>query len=92
VDGVKNGPVPFVVSGCSVREVTAVYEVSYDLVQIGLLVRGIVGLAAGYVVLRRPEKKEREELVLFKPLANGASPAVACPGCGSMAGAVFCPS
>ena len=92
VDGVKNGPVPLVVRGCSVREVTAVYEVSYDLIQIGLLVGGIVGLAAGYVILRRPEKREREERIPLERLANGASPATICPNCGSSVDAVFCPS
>ena len=92
VDGVKNGPVPLVVRGCSVREVTAVYEVSYDLVQIGLLVGGIVGLAAGYVILRKPEKREREERIPLEQLANGASLATRCPNCGSPIDAVFCPS
>jgi hypothetical protein len=90
VDGMKNGPVPLVVRGCSVREVTAVYEVSYDLVQIGLLVGGIVGLAAGYVVLRKPEK--REERIPLERLANGASTATICPNCGSPVDAAFCPS
>ncbi len=90
VDGVKNGPLPLVVKGCSVREVTAVYEVSYDLVQIGLLVGGVVGLAAGYVILRKPEK--REERIPMEQLANGASPAAICPNCGSSVDAVFCPS
>jgi hypothetical protein len=90
VDGVKNGPLPLVVRGCSVREVTAVYEVSYDLVQIGLLIGGIVGLAAGYVILRKPEK--REERIPLEQLANGASPATVCPNCGSPVDAVFCPS
>ena len=84
VDGMKNGPVPLVVRGCSVREVTAVYEVSYDLIQIGLLVGGIIGLATGYVLLRRPEKREREEHIPLEQLANGASPATICPNCGSL--------
>jgi DNA-directed RNA polymerase subunit RPC12/RpoP len=78
------------VKGCSVREVTAVYEVSYDLVQIGLLVGGIVGLVAGYVILRKPEK--REERIPLERLTNGASPATVCPNCGSPVDAVFCPS
>jgi hypothetical protein len=91
VDGIKNGPVPLVVRGCSVREVTAVYEVSYDLIQIGLLVGGIVGLAAGYVILRKPERKERERALLYEPVANGASLAITCPNCGSSVDTTFCP-
>jgi hypothetical protein len=50
----------------------------------------IVGLAAGYVILRKPEK--REERIPLERLANGASFATICPNCGSSVDAVFCPS
>jgi len=98
VDGVRNGPVPLVVRGCSVREVTAVYEISYDWLQIGLLAGGIAALGAGYVLVRRSERRSETARPVLVPelTANGASPAQSpspvCPACGSSLVGLFCPA